>query len=1132
MVGSPTLVRTAFDAASQGRQAGFRGRWVRTGGKSDSNGSAIGEIFARAVAAHASGARDVAERGYRDILVRDPGHWGALANLGRVARQRGDLVEAISLYERAAASADAPAEVFFNLGCALWDSPGRTDHIDRILASFDRAIALRRDFREAWVRRAQAVADGGDPWAGFVAWSAASRALPDDAALALEAGKAAWDAGRAELAVPLLRRAARDPALCNEAETRLASALMDLQDGEGAVKLLKAVVERSPNSATAHLNLAVAYRKTHHYLKAVAGFDRAGDLDPSETLVAPDRANCMLNVGHLDEAFAVFDDVLERGGPKEALSASLMGILYDPDRSAEEIARAHVRAMAHHARPTRARPACDRRPGPLRVGFLSADFQSRHPVALFTLPLLERLAAHGVETTVYLAEHGMDETANRLVRTARTRSVKGLDDAEASALIAGDAPDVLVDLSGHTANNRRGIVALRPAPVQACFIGYPSTTGHPCIDVLIGDEVLIPPEHEDAYSEAIERLPQSFLCYDPPSEMPEPAFPEPGERVRLGSLNHLPKLNAQVIDLWARVLTAAPDTDLVLKCGAFAEAEIRALFCTRFRARGIDPARLILEGPEDFVPAMRSYHRIDIALDPFPYAGGTTTCQALYMGTPVITLLGDRFSARMGASLLTAAGHPEWIARDKEAYVAIAAQLAADPVALRETRRALAGSIRTTPLCDIGQYAADMAALLHRIAGIAPVALPSGQSATPFVQVERHSPAPRDRLLARGERNPSPFEEIEMTGPQGATPKTKPAQPESGAADADGTRLDITTSRQFTSFLAETNAALAISTYQAGMVLIIGVDPETGKLWIFNRHVERPMGIASDRRRLAVAALTQVISFVDGHHGTPTEGQDPVYVPQLAHYTGDLDVHDIAFDAAGEIVFANTLFSCLATVSPTHSFRALWKPRFITRLAAEDRCHLNGLAMRDGAPAFVTAVSASDVADGWREHRRDGGVVVDVASGEIAATGLSMPHSPRWHDGKLWLLNAGTGEIGTLDPATGIFTAVAFCPGYLRGLTFLGRYAIVGASEPRENHTFGGLALQERLDRERISPRCGVFVIDTASGDVVHWLRITGVVSELFDIAVIPEARKPSMIGFRSDEIRRVISMDDAMNLG
>lgn len=343
-------------------------------------------------------------------------------------------------------------------------------------------------------------------------------------------------------------------------------------------------------------------------------------------------------------------------------------------------------------------------------------------------------------------------------------------------------------------------------------------------------------------------------------------------------------------------------------------------------------------------------------------------------------------------------------------------------------------------------------------------------------------------------------------------------------AAATTPRFEITTSRQFESWLAGTGAALALTTYQAGMTLILGTDPVTGRLWVFNRRLQRPMGLACDRDRLAIATQTEIVTFVDARRET---GGEPLYVPQVAHFTGDLDVHDLAFDADGRIVFVNTLFSFLATVSETHSFRPLWRPPFTGRLAAEDRCHLNGLAMRDGRPAFATAVARTDVADGWREHRREGGVVLDVASGEIAAAGLSMPHSPRWREGALWLLNAGTGEFGALDLAEGRFRPAAFCPGFLRGLAFLDGCAVVGASEPRENRTFGDLPLQARLEREGVSPRCGLFVVDLATGDVAHWARFSGVVTELFDIAVIPRARQPQMIGFSSDEIRRTISIGD-----
>ena len=347
------------------------------------------------------------------------------------------------------------------------------------------------------------------------------------------------------------------------------------------------------------------------------------------------------------------------------------------------------------------------------------------------------------------------------------------------------------------------------------------------------------------------------------------------------------------------------------------------------------------------------------------------------------------------------------------------------------------------------------------------------------------------------------------------------------ATDAGQPRLEITTSRQFVSWLAAAGGSLAFTTYQSGKVFLIGSNIEGKRLSIFERTLERPMGLAVAGQKLAIASMNQVTTFVDACEGQPTrDGYDALYVPQLAHFTGDLDVHDLAFGADGRLVFANTLFSCLAAVSETHSFRPLWRPPFVSRLAAEDRCHLNGLAMADGAPAYATAVAAVDVADGWRDARSGGGVVIDVRTGAIVCRGLSMPHSPRLHDGRLYVLNSGAGEFGTVDPATGNFEAIAFCPGYLRGLTFLDGHAIVGLSEPRGNRTFAGLPLEQRLAAENVPPRCGLYVVDLRSGDVIHWLRLEGFINELYDVAALPGIARPAMIGFRSDEIRRTISIE------
>lgn len=337
--------------------------------------------------------------------------------------------------------------------------------------------------------------------------------------------------------------------------------------------------------------------------------------------------------------------------------------------------------------------------------------------------------------------------------------------------------------------------------------------------------------------------------------------------------------------------------------------------------------------------------------------------------------------------------------------------------------------------------------------------------------------------------------------------------------------FELLPSRGFEGWLAEHKASLAFSTYQAGKVFLLGTKPD-GKLAIFNRTLERSMGMAVTDNALYVSTISAIIKFENALRSSEvtSEGYDRVYVPQMAWYTADLDIHDLAEDRHG-LIFVNTLFGCLARPSQTHSFEPVWKPPFLSRLAAEDRCHLNGLAIKDKRAAYVTAVSTSDINDGWREHRHNGGVVVDVQSNEIVASGLSMPHSPRWHQDRLWLHNSGTGEFGTLDLDTGRFTPVAFCPGYLRGMAMMGDYAIVGLSEPRDNKTFSGLVLQDRLDAEQISARCGLQVIDLRTGDTVHWVRISGVVSELYDVMVLPGTTNPCLIGFQSDEIRRMISL-------
>src|SRR5215212_2237771 len=321
--------------------------------------------------------------------------------------------------------------------------------------------------------------------------------------------------------------------------------------------------------------------------------------------------------------------------------------------------------------------------------------------------------------------------------------------------------------------------------------------------------------------------------------------------------------------------------------------------------------------------------------------------------------------------------------------------------------------------------------------------------------------------------------------------------------------LELVASRQFTAWLAEQRLALACTTYQAGRLFLLGLQPD-GRLALFERSFDRAMGLAAHGRQLYLSTLWQLWRFDDAlEPGQAHQGHDRLYVPQLAWTTGDLDVHDVVVRADGRVVFVNTLFSCLAEPSEGHSFAPLWQPPWISRLAAEDRCHLNGLALVEGRPAFATAVSRSDAADGWRDRRHDGGVVVRVPDGEVVLAGLSMPHSPRWHQGRLWLLDSGRGRFGYIDLERGRFEPVAFCPGYARGLALHGDFAVVGLSKPRRDRAFAGLELEEALLARDAEPRCGLLVIDLRRGDAVHTLRFEGVVEELYDVAALPGTRRP-----------------------
>ena len=339
-------------------------------------------------------------------------------------------------------------------------------------------------------------------------------------------------------------------------------------------------------------------------------------------------------------------------------------------------------------------------------------------------------------------------------------------------------------------------------------------------------------------------------------------------------------------------------------------------------------------------------------------------------------------------------------------------------------------------------------------------------------------------------------------------------------------KIELSTSSMFPGWLAGQRMSIVLTTYQTAKLFLIGLQPN-GRLSIFERTLERVMGMHATAQSIHVSTLYQIWRFHNMlKSGETFEGYDALYVPRESRVTGNIDVHDMSMDGDGRLVFVNTLFNCLATTDDVHNFVPVWRPPWISKMVPEDRCHLNGLAMRDGKPRYATAVSRSDVHDAWRDKRQGSGVAIDVESNEVICTGLSMPHSPRWYKDTLWLIDSGTGFFGRVDLDKGEFEPLTFLPGFARGLTFSGDYAIVGLSDRRENRTFQDLDLEENLKARDTETRCGLHIIDLKTFDAPHWLRFSGIVKELYDVGVLPGVIRPMAIGFKSDEIRRYISFE------
>jgi uncharacterized protein (TIGR03032 family) len=331
------------------------------------------------------------------------------------------------------------------------------------------------------------------------------------------------------------------------------------------------------------------------------------------------------------------------------------------------------------------------------------------------------------------------------------------------------------------------------------------------------------------------------------------------------------------------------------------------------------------------------------------------------------------------------------------------------------------------------------------------------------------------------------------------------------APDAAPSPLRSVHTTNFAAILDQIGSSLLVTTYQAGKLVVVRSDG--GVINTHFRAFNKPMGMAVGRGRLAIGTAVDVWEFRNvpavAAKLDPPGKHDACFLPRSAHVTGDIQIHEMAY-VSDELWFVNTRFSCLATHDPDHSFAPVWRPKFISQLTPDDRCHLNGLGLKGGQPRWCTALGESDAGGGWRENKKSGGILIDIDSHEIIARGLSMPHSPRWHAGRLWLLESGTGSLGFVDLSTGRYEPIVHLDGFTRGMEMVGNLAFIGLSQVRETAVFSGIQITERL--QETERTCGVWVVDIQRGQVVAFLKFEEAVQEVFAVALLPGIRFPDLI--------------------
>ena len=528
----------------------------------------------------------------------------------------------------------------------------------------------------------------------------------DDSTFYRHYGQALRAAGKFDEARSALERAVELRPDEVKPRVNLASLLSDMGQHLDAIAQCEKAIELDPKAVAAHVNLGVARQSRFELEAAKACFRRVLELDPDNVNALENLGGALMSEGRHAEAEMLLRRVIEiEPSLSEAHSNLLFALHYSLVHDREALLREaklwgqqHADPLAKDIRPHVNVPDPDRR---LRIGYVSGDFH-RHPVGYFLEAVIAGHDKQQVEVFCYTNHYGVDDLTLRLHAAAdHWKSLVGITDANVADAIRRDQIDILVDLTGHTGGHRLGVFARKPAPVQATWIGYFGTTGVKAIDYIIVDRFLCPEGDEAYYSEAVVRLPDSYLCFAPqasPEIGPLPALSR--DYVTFGSFNKVAKLTPDVVSLWARILHAVPGARLCLKDSAIDDVAVQRRCRDLFAERGISEDRLTLLGRTPYTEHLTAYRDVDLALDPFPFNGGTTTVESLWMGVPVVTLAGDHFVSRMGVSHLSTVGLSELIAISEDDYFERAVTLANDLPRLIQYRSELRQRVTRSSLCD------------------------------------------------------------------------------------------------------------------------------------------------------------------------------------------------------------------------------------------------------------------------------------------------------------------------------------------------------------------------------------------------------------------------------------------------